>query len=188
MKKDPDLLAPFWDDAADKIWQTLSSGLDCAFINEGDPLLYGTFNYILRIFRERYPQVKIKVIPGVSSINAAFASAMLPMVSTKERLTVLSTTYENDLASLRRIIENFDTVVLLKINSMFDAVLGLLDEMGLTDNSVYIRRCTSHDEEFITDIRSLKGKKLDYMSLLVIRSNKGGKVYFIGAGPETPDR
>ena len=52
---------------------------------------------------------------------------------------------------------------------MFDQVLDLLEDMKLTDKCVYIKRCTSHDEEIVRDIRELRGKNLDYLSLLIMR-------------------
>lgn len=172
MQKDPHLLTRHWENAVNQIWQTLIQGKDCAFINEGDPLLYGTFNYIFEIFKSRYPQAHIEIIPGVSSINAAFASARLPMVTNRERLIIIPATYEHDINSLRRIIEDADTIVFLKVNSMFDKILEFLEDMELIEKSIYIRRCTTRDEEIVTNIRTLKGKSLDYLSLLVVRKQQ----------------
>ena len=160
-------LEPYWERAAEEIRQHLAQGEDCAFVTEGDPLLYGTFAYILSIFQERYPEVVIEVIPGISSINAAAASAMLPLSSGGERVAIIPATYEDK--SLRETLESFDTVVLLKVNAVFDRILDVLEEMELVDRCIYIRRCTTKDEEIVKDIRKLKGKNLDYLSLLIVR-------------------
>ena len=160
-------LEPYWEKAADEIWQHLAQGEDCAFVTEGDPLLYGTFVYILPIFQERHPEVVIEVIPGISSINAAAASAMLPLSSGGERVAIISATYEDK--ALRETLESFDTVVLLKVNTAFDRILDVLEEMKLVDRCIYIRRCTTRDEEIVKDIRKLKGRSLDYLSLLIVR-------------------
>ena len=71
MRKDSQELIPYWEKAAEEIWQHLAQGDDCAFVNEGDPLLYGTFIHVFEILRKRYPKLTIEVIPGISSINAA---------------------------------------------------------------------------------------------------------------------
>lgn len=160
-------LEPYWEKAADEIWQHLAQGEDCAFVNEGDPLLYGTFVYILSIFQKRHPEVDIEVIPGISSINAAAARAMLPLSSGGERVAIISATYQVNV--LRETIESFDTVVLLKVNTVFDRILDVLEEMKLVDRCIYIRRCTTKDEEIVRDIRKLKGRDLDYLSLLIVR-------------------
>ena len=169
MRKDPQQLMPYWDRAVEKIWQHLARGEDCAFVNEGDPFLYGTFIHVFEIIRQRYPEVTIEVIPGISSINAVSARALLPLATGKERVAILPTTYENNIEALRETLESFDTVVLLKVHSMFDQVLDLLEDMKLTDRCVYIKRCTSQDEEIVRDIRKLRGKNLDYLSLLIVQ-------------------
>jgi precorrin-2/cobalt-factor-2 C20-methyltransferase len=160
-------LEPYWQKAAEDIWQHLAQGEDCAFVTEGDPLLYGTFVYILSIFRERYPEIVIEVIPGISSINAAAARAMLPLSSGGERVAIISATYQDN--ALRETLESFDTVVLVKVNTVFDRILDVLEEMKLVDRCIYIRRCTTKDEEIVRDIRELKGRELDYLSLLIVR-------------------
>jgi precorrin-2/cobalt-factor-2 C20-methyltransferase len=160
-------LEPYWEKAAEEIWQHLDQGKDCAFVTEGDPLLYGTFVYILSIFQERHPEVVIEVIPGISSINAAAARAMLPLSSGGERVAIISATYQDK--ALRETLESFDTIVLLKVNTVFDRILDVLEEMKLTDKCVYVKRCTTKDEEIVRDIRELKGRNLDYFSLLIVR-------------------
>ena len=71
MRKDQAGLAEFWEAAAVEVAEKVRQGKDVAFITIGDPFLYSTFLYIYRIFRERYPDIAIEVVPGISSINAA---------------------------------------------------------------------------------------------------------------------
>ena len=52
MTSDKSRLIPAWREAAALIANRIASGLDVAFITIGDPLLYSTFIYLLRIFRE----------------------------------------------------------------------------------------------------------------------------------------
>jgi precorrin-2/cobalt-factor-2 C20-methyltransferase len=169
MQKDTNLLEPYWENACRKIWHQLSLGNDCAFITEGDPFLYSTFIYIFNIFKKHYPEVDISVIPGITSVNAASTSTMIPLASNKERVAILPATYFDDIEAIRNILRTFDTVVMLKIDRVFDKVLQILEDLKLENNCIYIRRCTTKDEEIVTDIKSLKGETLDYMSLLMIR-------------------
>lgn len=160
-------LKPYWEEAVEKIWQHLALGKDCAFVTEGDALLYGTFTYILSIFQARHPEVTVEVIPGISSINAASARALLPLAISGERVAIIPATYEDE--ALRETLESFDTVVLLKVNTVFDRILDVLEEMKLADRCIYIRRCTTKDEEIVRNIRKLRGQELDYLSLLIVR-------------------
>lgn len=160
-----------WEDAARTIWAHLSQGENCAFLTEGDPFLYGTFNYIFTIFREKYPEVALEVVPGISSVNAASARALFPLSSGAEKVAILPATY--DPIALTKTLEDFDTVVLMKVYNVFDQVLDVLEEKGLTNCCTYVKRATTSEEEIVTDIRRLRGKKLDYFSLLIVRRQHG---------------
>jgi precorrin-2/cobalt-factor-2 C20-methyltransferase len=111
--------------------------------------------------------VNIEVIPGISSINAAAASALLPLASGEQRLAILPATYEGN--ALQETLENFNTVVMLKVNTVFDRILDILEEMQLTDKCVYVKRCTTGEEKIVRDVRKLRGQELDYLSLLIMR-------------------
>lgn len=167
MKKELDELLPFWHEAVEAVVKRLRDGKDCVFLTEGDPLFYGTFIYVLRMMRQLHPQVEVEVIPGVSSMNASSARAILPLVNGDERLAVLPATY--DCKGLRQIIQDFDAVVLLKVNSVMDSIIDLLEELQMVDKAIYVKKCTGPDEEIVYDVRTLRGKKLDYLSLLIVR-------------------
>jgi precorrin-2/cobalt-factor-2 C20-methyltransferase len=167
MLRDKKRLQDYWHQAADTIWQYLEKGEDSAFVNIGDPLLYGTFIHIWETLKQSHPEIEAEVIPGISSINAAAARAIVPLASNDERIAIISGNHEAQV--IRDTLENFDTVVFLKVNTVFDKLLGILEELNLMGKSVYVRRCTTQDEEIIRDISQLKGEKVDYFSLLIVR-------------------
>jgi precorrin-2/cobalt-factor-2 C20-methyltransferase len=142
-----------------------------AFLTEGDPLLYSTFLHTFAALRSAHPEVEVEIVPGVSSVTAAAAVAQWPLADRDERLAILPATYERD--RLRQTLCDFDTVVLLKVNSVMDAVLDLLAELDLLDGAVYVRRCGRPEQEIVRDVRVLRGQKLDYFSLLLVRGLGG---------------
>ncbi len=160
-------LLSYQQKAALSIWQHLAGGENCAFVNIGDPYLYGTAIHVLKILQTAHPEVEIEVVPGISSINAAAARAGVPLAVNNERIAVISGHCEDSF--IKQTLETFDTVVFLKVNSVLDRLLGTLEEKKLVANSVYIGRCSSEDEVIVRDIRTLKGQKLDYLSLLIVR-------------------
>jgi precorrin-2/cobalt-factor-2 C20-methyltransferase len=164
MLRDRKKLQQYWQQAADIIWDQLSQGKDGAFVNVGDPLFYSTFIYIMEALRSRHPEIEIEVIPGVSSMNAAAARADVPLASDDDNIAVISGEQKDEI--IKNALENFDTVVFMKVNTVFERLLVILEEMNLSGRSIYVRRCTTEDEEIIRDISRLKGKKLDYFSLL----------------------
>jgi precorrin-2/cobalt-factor-2 C20-methyltransferase len=167
MTKDEAALRDFWEKAAAEVLAKVDAGLDVAFITIGDPLLYSTFLYLYRIFRERRPDIPVEIIPGISSINAAAAAAGIPLGMAGERIAILPATYAD--AELRRTLSDFDTIVLMKVSRVFDKVYALLKELGLEQNGAFIRRVGSAQEEVVFDLASLVGRPLDYLSMLIVR-------------------
>ena len=167
MLRDREQLADYWHRAAESIWQYLEKGEDCAFVNIGDPLLYGTFIHILDTLQKSHPEVEVEVIPGISSINAAAARAVVSLASNDDNIAIISGNGGDEI--IREALKNFDTVVFLKVNTLFDRLLPILEELDLKEKCVYVRRCTTQDEEIIWDISQLKGEKVDYFSLLIVR-------------------
>lgn len=167
MTKDEGELLPFWEETAADVAQRVRSGQDVAFITIGDPLLYSTFLYLYRILRDKYPEIGIEIVPGITSVGAAAAAAGIPLGLAADRLAILPATYEE--AQLRQTLLDFDTVVLMKVHRVFDRVYALLTELGLEKSAVFVRRVGSSEEEMVTDLASLVGRKLDYLSLLIVR-------------------
>jgi precorrin-2/cobalt-factor-2 C20-methyltransferase len=167
MKKEQEGLEPFWEDAAREAAELVRQGKDVAFITIGDPFLYSTFLYIYRILRGKYPDVSIEAVPGITSINAAAIAAGVPLAAASERIAIIPAAFEDQ--GLRRVLVDFDTIVLMKVNRIFDQVYALLQELGLEKKGVFIRRVGSAEQEVVFDLGSLIGKKLDYLSLLIVK-------------------
>ncbi|PKN16622.1 MAG: precorrin-2 C(20)-methyltransferase [Deltaproteobacteria bacterium HGW-Deltaproteobacteria-23] len=167
MKKGPELEAA-WEEVATEVIERIDGGQDVAFITIGDPCLYSTFLYLYRIIRAKRADIPVEIIPGISSINAAAAAAGIPLGIADERIAILPATYENE--ELKKTLAEFDTIVLMKVNRVFDRIYPLLCELGLDKSSVFIRRVGSSQQEVISDISTLLGRELDYLSMLIVRN------------------
>jgi len=167
MSYDREKLMVHWEKAVDTVWQRLEKGDDCAFINLGDPLLYGSFIYIWEILRELHPGIKVEVISGISSVNAAAASALVPLAINNDKVAVISGKCDDGF--IRETLQKFDTVVFMKINRMFSQVRGILSELDMSKHCYYVKQATTGTEEVITDLGRLDNENLDYFSLLIVR-------------------
>jgi precorrin-2/cobalt-factor-2 C20-methyltransferase len=165
-KKGDAALEGKWDETVKEILGVVGRGGDVAFITLGDPTLYSTFFYIYRRLVDADPDIDIEIIPGVSSINAGASRAMLALGLGDERIAVIPATQVND---LQEVFEKFDTVVLMKVHSMFGKVLGILDGMGLAGRAVYISRAGMEDERIIRNIHDVEERDMDYFSLIIVR-------------------
>ncbi len=167
MTKDKGILAKARKDAAFLVCERLKQGQDIACITIGDPLFYSTFSYLIPLVADLLPDIAIKIIPGVSSINAAAGSALLPIAEADERVAVIPATYEGD--GLKEMIKNFDTVILMKVNKVMEKVLKILEELHLKNRAVFVSRAGWEDEMVIKNLDELQGKELDYFSLVIIK-------------------
>ena len=161
---------PHWDEAAVTVGQVLQRGQDAAFITEGDPLLYSTFMHLRVALAEHCPEAPVEVIPGISSVTAAAARALFPLAGMDERVGVIPATYDPDV--LVRMLDTCDTVVLLKVSRVLDRVLDILEARGLFPHTVFVERCGTPDERVVHDLISLRGQRVSYFSLLLVRSHQ----------------
>ena len=166
MRKVQTGLDEFWDRSAAEVAAHVRGGRNVVFITIGDPLLYSTFLYLYRIFRADYPDIPVEIVPGISSINAAAAAAGVPLGMAGERIAILPAVYEDE--ELQRTLSEFDTVVMLKVHRVFDRVYALLCRQGLENSAVFVRRVGSDREEVVFDLKTLVGRELDYLSMLII--------------------
>lgn len=172
MSRDEGELRPHWQATANEVAEHVRAGRTVAFITIGDPLLYSTFLYVLRLLREDHPEIAVEIVPGITSIGAAAAAAGMPLAMAAERLAILPATYEEE--KLRQTLLDFDCVVLMKVSRVFDRVYALLVELELERQTVFVRRVGSGEEEVVSDVASLVGRKLDYLSLLIVRKSAPG--------------
>lgn len=168
MTKDRDALLASRVRAAEAIVSRLARGLDVAFITLGDPLLYSTFSYLIPLVRDRVEGVRVRTVSGVTSMCAAASLASAPLAEADEKVVIIPAAY--DLDEVRYAIEHCDTVVLMKVNRKFDALVEMLGELGVEESSIFTSRVGWPEDEFMsTDITSLKGRKLDYFSMIIVR-------------------
>jgi precorrin-2/cobalt-factor-2 C20-methyltransferase len=170
MKRNQMELVEAWEESRMQVIERLEGGRDVAFITIGDPLFHSTFIYLLEALCRESPENRfynIEVIPGVSSINAASALSCTPLAKSGERMAVIPATYGDE--KLKETIEEFDTVVLLKANKAIDGIITVLEESGLKENAVFVSRAGLAGERVTRDLYSLKGKELDYFSIIIIK-------------------
>ncbi len=105
-----------WRETISLILDRLRRGIDTAFITIGDPGLYSTFFYLYDRLIDECPGLQVEIVPGISSINASAARAGISLASGDDRIAILPANYVSD---LKRVFEQFDTVVLMKVYRVF---------------------------------------------------------------------
>lgn len=173
MSRDRSVLESHWRNAAATIATELGDSATGVFLTLGDPTIYSTFAYVLRELRHSHPQVEVDIVPGVSSVLATSAACGRVLVEGDERLAVMPA--EEGLASLGRLIQQFEAVVLLKVGRRLEAVRAALEENGLLESSYLVSRLGGGNEERILNMRDVKmeqAENLGYFSTIVIKRSE----------------
>lgn len=153
--------------AAEEIVMELRQGRAVAWITEGDPLFYSTFSHVRQAVCRLCADAPIEVVSGVTSVQAAAARAGVPLACLQEAMAVLPAAY--GLERLPMLLDSCATVALLKVHSVFDRLLDRLAEFPKTIQGFYIEKTGTAEERLTTDLHSLRGQKLPYFSLVLLR-------------------
>lgn len=170
MTRDADILAKAWARAATQTVALLASGRDLVFLVEGDASTFATFGHLARVVRELAPEVEVETIPGVSSFAAAAASTGTTLAEEDETFAVIPAAY--GVGVIDHLLDEFDTLALLKVKPLLDEILDLLERRELLASSVFIEKVGSPAERIVRDVASLRGEKVNYLSLLLVQNPK----------------
>ena len=170
MTRDAQALGRAWALAATRTVELLGEGRDAVFLVEGDASTFATFGHLARVVRELVPEVEVETIPGVSSFAAAAATTGLPLAEEDETLAIIPTAY--GIAVIDHLLDDFDTLILLKVKPLLDDVLDLLERRGLLATSCFIEKVGSPDERIVHDLATLRDTSVNYLSLLLVRNPK----------------
>lgn len=152
-----------YDAGARAIGAELARGRDVAILCEGDPFLYGSFQYLYARLAKTWP---VKVIPGVSSIMAAAARAGWPLAAKGDTLTVLPATL--NAGELTRRLAACDSAAILKLGRHFEKARAALRALGLEGHALYVERASMSGER-VLPLAEVERDSVPYFSLILMR-------------------
>ncbi len=165
MIQDETELSKLWENNAKIVADEAKKGM-VSFAVIGDPNFFSTFTHLRRTISEKYPEIKIITIPGVSAITAQAA---------RTDTAIEGSFIVNDGSPIR-------TKIILKTKNPKRTMEEL--EKEDFDDFIYAERLFMENENITRDIP----ENGDYFSIMVTKkSNKSGRVVsFVGAGPGNP--
>jgi len=169
MTHDKGILAKYWLQAAQTVIEILQQGHDVIFLVEGDASTFSTFQHLAKTVKGLDASIAVETIPGVTSFNAAAARANMPLADTDDTVAIIPAGY--GLAMIDTLLNDFDTLILLKVKPILDDIIELLQNKDLLTNSCFIEKAGSSEERIVHDIASLRGEKVNYLSLIMISNN-----------------
>jgi precorrin-2 C20-methyltransferase/precorrin-3B C17-methyltransferase len=180
--------------AVEQIAADCRSGLDVAFVTEGDPTLFSTASVLWQQLAETAPEVAIEVVPGVSSVTAAAARVGWPLAQKDELLVIAPASYHPQ--ELGRLIGTFPNVCLLKVPQALPGLARALAEAETPRQAVYVENLGTPQEWISHDVAAAAGRG-EYFALVLVRAvpracsaistvPSTGKVWVVGLGPGNP--
>jgi precorrin-2/cobalt-factor-2 C20-methyltransferase len=166
MTKDSAILEREWSNTVEQVWQYLKIGKDVAFVTEGDPLLYSTFIHMMNLMKKKHPEVTIKTVPGISSINGAASRLGIALAEGDDHIAIIPA--RDDYEAMKKAIVDHECVVFIKVAKVMELMLQVLRELDLLDKASVVTKVTS-DEEVVWDIQELERAELEYLTLMVVR-------------------
>lgn len=168
MTKNPEALEDAWRKNAETVAHELHRGLSGAFLTLGDPLTYSTYGYLQRALLSLAPDTQLKVVPGITSFNAA--AAHIGWVLAESRQSLLITSGTADPERLAKQLDVADNAVILKTYKNFEKIRAMLEHSRMADKTVLVSRLGMDGESILTNIAAAP-KIPHYLSLALIKKD-----------------
>lgn len=157
-----------WDAIAKEIIDDVNSGSDVAFITLGDPMIYSTYCYLLDRVSE---SIETETVPGISSFSEIANSLQIPLVIDDETYAVLPATADEK--QLGMALDQFSTIILMKVSLALPKILALLEERELLNQAVLVSNSSMPTEKVVMGVREvIKEEKLSYFSTMIVYKNR----------------
>lgn len=168
MSLDRRLANQAYDQGAEAIREVLSQGKNVVFLCEGDPLVFGSFAYLLERLNAEFECLSV---PGISSVHAASSSLTHPLTMLKESFTIVSGRHSQ--SQLEAALKQHDTVVIMKAGKARAKILAALEATERLGDGQYLEYIGRENQKIEQDLTLLNPVSGPYFSLfLITRSNE----------------
>jgi len=161
----------FWMRHAQHIAGLCDAGKNVAFVTLGDPGLFSSFEYVVRLVREISPAIEIETVPGITSIAASTAALGISLAQAEEGVTIqpCSRVLDKDASWWR----SFDCVVIMKIGKRLPLLIKRLYELSLIDHASLVKRAGFNDISIIKGAPLLDcATELGYLATVIVRAGE----------------
>lgn len=171
MTRDREILEKAWNKAASITLEILDNGENAAFLTIGDPLVYSTFAYLAQALKKLDPEIKMEIVPGITSFQAAASRAGMPLCLGGQALMILSGIAAED--ELEKLLSTGEPAVILKTYKNFPAIIKALRETGRLDTCLLVSQAECADEKICHVKDIIEQGHPPYMSLVISPGAKG---------------
>ncbi len=152
MSYNGDVLKQHREKIVNDIIEDLKNLKTVIFITIGDPMLYSTYSYILKMLKDKLPDVETETIPGISSVSMLACKSETPLVSENEKFVIYPVTHfdENE---FKKIYETCDSIVLMKFPKNSKEIVEKINKFQFK-NIIYMKNICKDGEEIRFDLEA----------------------------------
>jgi precorrin-2/cobalt-factor-2 C20-methyltransferase len=151
-----------YDAGAIEIARHLDEGRDVAVLCEGDPLLFGSFIYLLERLGENY---SVQVVPGIASPMASAAASLMPLATQDEAVLLVPATRSEE--ELERLIVSCETICLFKVGRHLEKIRRVLMKSNRLHKARYVERASQAEERVLTLDQAIEKGGIYFAMVLV---------------------
>ena len=157
-----------WRNGADKIVSYINKKYSVALLCLGDSSIYASSTYIRDQIKEYYPQIRINIIPGISSLSLAAAMGDFQLIKQGENLEILECPdTSNELTKLIR-SANKKVLVIMKVGKRWSWVKNVLTEENILQETLLASNLGMKNQ-FVGKASEYFSEELPYFSILLLR-------------------
>lgn len=153
---------------AQRIIDELAQGQDCAFATLGDAMTYSTFGYIMQHVRAALPQVRIEIVPGITSFAALAAEAGTVLAEKGEQLRIIPSFKASMVQDVT--FPKGSTTILLKTYHSRNALLDRLDAEEDIE-LLYGEHVTMQEQVLLNESVAIRQRPDTYLSLMMVKKH-----------------
>jgi len=168
MIRDKEILKENWKNAVQIILEKLNKNKSVAYITLGDVAFYSTFSYIKNMIE--YNGFDVEIIPGIPSFSAGAASSKITICEGKEKVIILP--YIDKDSKLEFYIDNFDSIILMKIFKVFDYIKDIIINKNIVENCTLFYNIGMKNEKIYRGKEILYAENIGYFTTLIITKRK----------------
>ncbi|WP_326909633.1 precorrin-2 C(20)-methyltransferase [Sedimentibacter sp. MB31-C6] len=152
-----------WKAIANEIEKDVLEDKKVGFVTIGDPMVYSTYIYLLKLLKDK---VKIITIPGITSFLDIAANNNFPLVEGNDSLVIIPATIGID--KLKRYIINENSIVIMKVYKDYDEIINLLIDEQLERYAIAVSNSSKNEEVIYKNISDMKKEDISYFTTILI--------------------
>ena len=166
MTKERKALVKAWEENAQQVVEVLRQKGEAVFLTMGDPTLYSTFGPLARAVKALWPEVELRLIPGVTAAQAAASRLGISLAEGEEGFAIISGLSKTE--TISRLRKAGISLAIYKVYRRAEEVIQVLRENGELRNTLAISWCGFPKEAIYKNPEKISSRSLSYFTLFLV--------------------